>query len=57
MIVTTLTAMICETSRLRGKPAHRRALLKGKMVHIHDVPNDPEYTWKRAQELGNFQRL
>jgi two-component system NtrC family sensor kinase len=33
--------------------AHGRALLERKVVHIHDVLTDPEYTWAKAQELGN----
>jgi two-component system, NtrC family, sensor kinase len=37
--------------------AHGRALLEGKVVHIHDVLHDPEYTWAKAQELGNFRTI
>jgi two-component system, NtrC family, sensor kinase len=37
--------------------AHGRALLEGKVVHIHDVLIDPEYTWAKAQELGNFRTM
>jgi GAF domain-containing protein len=37
--------------------AHGRALLEGTVVHIHDVLTDPEYTWKKAQELGNFRTM
>jgi GAF domain-containing protein len=37
--------------------AHGRALLEGRVVHIHDVLNDPEYTWARAQELGKFRTI
>jgi signal transduction histidine kinase len=37
--------------------AHGRALLEGKVVHIHDVLHDPEYTWAKAQELGNFRTM
>src|SRR3984893_9328025 len=36
---------------------HGRALLEGTTVHIHDVLNDPEYTWAKAQELGNFRTM
>ena len=32
-----------------------RALLEGKVVHIPDVKNDPEYTWAEAQRLGDFR--
>jgi GAF domain-containing protein len=34
-----------------------RALLEGKVVHIADVQNDPEYTWKEAQTLGGFRTM
>jgi signal transduction histidine kinase len=37
--------------------AHGRALLEGAVVHIPDVLNDPEYTWAKAQELGNFRTI
>jgi signal transduction histidine kinase len=36
---------------------HGRVLLEGTTVHIHDVLNDPEYTWAKAQELGNFRTM
>src|SRR6202043_2130117 len=36
---------------------HGRALLEGTTVHIHDVLNDPEYTWAKAQELGAFRTM
>jgi GAF domain-containing protein len=32
-----------------------RALLEGKVVHIPDVQNDPEYTWAEGQRLGGFR--
>ena len=34
-----------------------RALLESKVIHIHDVEADPEYTWKVAQQLGGFHTL
>ena len=34
-----------------------RALLESKVIHIHDVEADPEYTWKMAQQLGGFHTL
>ena len=35
--------------------AQGRALLEGKVVHIPDVKNDPEYTWAEAQRLGSYR--
>jgi GAF domain-containing protein len=35
--------------------AQGRALLEGKVVHIPDVQNDPEYTWAEAQRLIVFR--
>ena len=32
-----------------------RALFEGKVVHIPDVKNDPEYTWAEAQSLGGYR--
>jgi GAF domain-containing protein/DNA-binding response OmpR family regulator len=34
-----------------------RALLEGRVVHVADVLNDPEYTWSKAQELGGFRTI
>ncbi len=34
-----------------------RALLEGKVVHIPDVQNDPEYTWAEPQRLGGFRTV
>ena len=31
-----------------------RSLLEGKVVHIHDVRADPEYTFVEAQKRGAF---
>jgi signal transduction histidine kinase len=35
--------------------AQGRAPLEGEIVHIPDVLNDPEYSWVKAQELGNYR--
>jgi signal transduction histidine kinase len=32
-------------------------LLEGKVIHIHDVTADPEYTWTQAQQLGGFRTM
>jgi signal transduction histidine kinase len=32
-------------------------LLERKIIHIHDVLTDPEYTWAKAQELGKFRTM
>jgi signal transduction histidine kinase len=32
-----------------------RALLEGKVVHVPDVTDDPEYTWAEAPKLGGFR--
>jgi GAF domain-containing protein len=34
-----------------------RALAEGKIIHIPDVLNDPDYTWTEAQQLGGFHTL
>jgi len=34
-----------------------RSLLESKIVHVHDVRADPEYTFGRAQELGGFRTV
>ena len=34
-----------------------RALAEGKVVHIPDVHNDPEFDWPEAQKLGGFRTM
>jgi class 3 adenylate cyclase len=34
-----------------------RALLEGKVIHIHDVKADPEYTLHEAQILGGYRTI
>ena len=34
-----------------------RALLEGKVIHIADVLEDPEYRWKDVQRLGGFRTM
>jgi GAF domain-containing protein len=34
-----------------------RALLEGRVIHIADVKADPEYTWVKAQRLGDYRTL
>ena len=34
-----------------------RSLLEGKVVHIHDVRADPEYTFVEAQKRGDFRTV
>src|SRR5262245_50466906 len=40
----------------RGTAAGR-ALLEGRVIHIHDVKADPEYTFPEAQRLGDFRTI
>jgi GAF domain-containing protein len=34
-----------------------RTALEGKVVHVHDVNSDPEYTWSEAQQLGGYRTV
>jgi signal transduction histidine kinase len=34
-----------------------RTVLEGRIVHIPDVLQDPEYTWKESQRLGGFRTV
>jgi two-component system, NtrC family, sensor kinase len=34
-----------------------RSLLEGKVVHVHDVRADPEYTFVEAQKRGDFRTV
>ena len=34
-----------------------RAFAEGKVVHIPDVHNDPEFDWPEAQKLGGFRTM
>jgi signal transduction histidine kinase len=34
-----------------------RALLEGKIIHIHDALVDPDYKWAEAQRLGGFRTM
>ena len=38
----------------RGSVTGRTAS-EGKVVHIHDVLADPEYTWNQAQKIGGYR--
>ena len=39
------------------RTATGRALLEGKVVHIADVLDDPDYGWAEAQRLGDFRTI
>ena len=34
-----------------------RTLLEGRIIHVHDVEADPEYTFETARKLGNIRTL
>jgi GAF domain-containing protein len=34
-----------------------RALVEGRVVHIPDVHNDPDFDWPEAQKLGGFRTM
>jgi signal transduction histidine kinase/uncharacterized protein YigA (DUF484 family) len=34
-----------------------RTALEGKVVHVHDVMSDPEYTWTEAHQLGGYRTV
>jgi len=40
----------------RGSVTGRTALEK-KVVHVHDVMSDPEYTWSEAQQIGGYRTV
>jgi GAF domain-containing protein len=37
--------------------ASGRALLEGRVIHIADVNNDPDYTWVEARKLGDYRTI
>jgi signal transduction histidine kinase len=37
--------------------ASGRALLEGRLIHIPDVKNDPDYTWVEAQKLDDYRTI
>src|SRR6516165_6729020 len=37
--------------------ASGRALLEGRVIHIPDVKNDPDYTWVEAQKLDDYRTI
>ena len=39
------------------RTATGRALLEGKVIHIADVLDDPDYGWAEAQKLGDFRTI
>jgi signal transduction histidine kinase/CheY-like chemotaxis protein len=39
------------------RTATGRALLEGKVIHIADVLDDPDYSWAEAQRLGDFRTI
>ena len=46
--------MPVEASRKTGTG---RALVEGKVTHIPDVHNDPEFDWPEAERLGGFRTM
>ncbi len=46
-----------EPVELNRSSGSGRALLEGKIIHIEDIENDPEYTWNPAKNLGGFRTL
>ena len=43
--------------KLERGSAAGRALLEGRVIHIHDVKADPEYILVEAQRLGDFRTI
>src|SRR6185312_14377239 len=39
------------------RTATGRALLEGRVIHIADVLDDPDYGWAEAQKLGDFRTI
>jgi signal transduction histidine kinase/CheY-like chemotaxis protein/putative methionine-R-sulfoxide reductase with GAF domain len=39
------------------RTATGRALLEGRVIHIADVLDDPDYGWTEAQKLGDFRTI
>jgi signal transduction histidine kinase len=46
-----------EPVELNRSSGSGRALLEGKVIHIEDIENDPDYTWDPARRLGGFRTL